>query len=64
MVLKKWLSSSEKKVLGRDLRPEEARAFTEIARRIAAIIVLQPELDGNYAAVKRGCADSWSVSST
>lgn len=51
-VLKKWLSYREKKVLGRDLRPDEARAFTEIARRIAAIIALHPELDGNYEAVK------------
>ena len=51
-VLKKWLSYREKRVLGRDLRPEEARAFTGIARRIAAIIALYPELDANYRAVK------------
>jgi len=52
-VLKKWLSYREKRVLGRDLKPEEARAFTAIARRIAAIIALHPKLDANYAVVKQ-----------
>lgn len=52
-VLKKWLSYRERDVLGRDLRPEEARAFSQIARRIAAIIALHPDLDANYQAVKR-----------
>lgn len=51
-VLKKWLSYREKDVLGRDLRPDEARTFTEIARRIAAIIALHPDLNASYQTVK------------
>ena len=51
-VLKKWLSYREQKLLGRDLKPEEARYFGEVARRIAAILLLGPELDANYQAVK------------
>ena len=39
-VLKKWLSYRERKVLGRPLMPEEAKYFTETARRIGAIILL------------------------
>ena len=37
-VLKKWLSYRERGVLGRPLRPEEVRHFTDTARRIAAIL--------------------------
>ncbi|MFH1059349.1 MAG: hypothetical protein V1797_11825 [Pseudomonadota bacterium] len=51
-MLKKWLSYREQKLLGRDLRPDEARYFGEVARRIAAILLLGPELDANYQAVK------------
>ena len=51
-VLKKWLSYRERDVLGRDLLPDEARAFTEIARRIAALVALQDDLDANYVRVK------------
>ena len=50
-VLKKWLSYREEAVLGRSLGPDEARMFTQIARRIATILLLGPELDGNYRAV-------------
>jgi hypothetical protein len=32
--------------------PDEAREVTHMARRIAALILLQPELDKNYEAVK------------
>ena len=39
-VLKKWLSYREHKVLGRNMRPEEVRHFTDTARRIAAILML------------------------
>jgi hypothetical protein len=39
-VLKKWLSYREKRVLERNLKPEEAQQFTDIARRIAAILLL------------------------
>jgi type ISP restriction-modification system protein len=51
-VLKKWLSYRESALLGRALTMEEAREFTHIARRIAALRMLQPELDRNYAAAK------------
>jgi hypothetical protein len=51
-VLKKWLSYREKTLLGRDLRPEEVREVTRIARRIAALLLLQPALDANYQVVK------------
>jgi hypothetical protein len=34
------------------LSADEARDVTEVARRIAAILLLGPELDRNYAAVK------------
>ncbi|MDE0027797.1 MAG: N-6 DNA methylase [Deltaproteobacteria bacterium] len=37
-VLKKWLSYRERSVLGRPLRPEEVRHFTDTARRILAIL--------------------------
>ncbi|MCX6344611.1 MAG: N-6 DNA methylase [Armatimonadetes bacterium] len=57
-VIKKWLSYREYVMLGRDLKPEEAREVMNMARRIAAIILLEPELDKNYAAVKENCY-SW-----
>lgn len=57
-VMKKWLSYRERALLGRDLGPEEAREVMRMARRIAAILLLQPELDANYLAVK-GNAWEW-----
>ena len=50
-VIKKWLSYREKPILGRGLTPDEVRYVTEMARRIAAIIALEPELDENYKRV-------------
>lgn len=50
-VIKKWLSYREHRVLGRALKPEELTEVQSIARRIAALILLQPKLDANYAAV-------------
>jgi hypothetical protein len=47
-VLKKWLSYREHDILGRPLRTEEAREFTHVARRIAAILLLQEKLDEHY----------------
>ena len=38
-VLKKWLSYRERKVLGRALKVEEVGYFSEVARRIRAILV-------------------------
>lgn len=47
-VIKKWLSYREKPLLGRGLTPDEVRYVTEMARRIAALIALQPALYANY----------------
>jgi len=58
-VIKKWLSYRELELLGRALKPEEAREVMNTARRIAAIILLQPKLDENYHAVKATAFD-WS----
>jgi hypothetical protein len=51
-VLKKWLSYREAALLGRPLRPEEAGYFRDVARRIAAILILRPQLDANYDAIR------------
>jgi hypothetical protein len=51
-VIKKWLSYREGKLLGRSLTVEEARYVRDMSRRIAALCLLQPQLDANYAAVK------------
>ena len=51
-VMKKWLSYRERPLLGRDLTVDEARYVTEMARRIAAILLLEPALDANYERVK------------
>jgi hypothetical protein len=56
-VIKKWLSYRERPLLGRDLTPDEARYVTEIARRIAAILLLEPALDANYEQVKPNTYD-------
>ena len=39
-VLKKWLSYRERKVLGRALKVEEVGYFSEVARRVAAILLI------------------------
>jgi hypothetical protein len=51
-VMKKWLSYRERPLLGRDLKTEEARYVTEMARRIAALLLLEPALDEKYQRVK------------
>ena len=43
LVLKKWLSYREEKVLGRSMLPEEVQHFTDTARRIAGILMLVNE---------------------
>jgi hypothetical protein len=58
-VIKKWLSYREFELLGRALTPDEAREVTHMARRIAALILLQPDLDKNYQDVKSAPA-AWS----
>jgi hypothetical protein len=50
-VIKKWLSYRELPLLGRPLKPEEAREVTNIARRLTAIILMQRALDANYRSV-------------
>lgn len=52
-VIKKWLSYREKPLLGRGLTPDEVRYVTEMARRLTALIALQPSLDNNYHNVKK-----------
>ena len=51
-VLKKWLSYREHALLGRALTADEAREVTYTVRRLAALILLQPELDANYQRAK------------
>ena len=51
-VMKKWLSYRERPLLGRGLTATEAREVTQMARRIAAILLLEPQLDANYQASK------------
>ena len=51
-VIKKWLSYRELALLGRALTLDEVRKVTHIARRIAALVLLEPALDANYQAVK------------
>ena len=58
-VIKKWLSYREDKILGRALKPEEVREVMNMARRIAAIILLQPNLDENYRNVAQATYN-WS----
>ena len=48
-VLKKWLSYREHALLGRPLTLDEVKTFTAIARRIAALVNLEPALDASYA---------------
>ena len=50
-VLKKWLSYRELTLLERPLHPEEAEYFSQVVRRIAAILLLGPALDASYQAI-------------
>ncbi len=51
-VMKKWLSYREELLLGRPLTNPEVHEVEDMARRIAAILLLQPALDANYQEVK------------
>ncbi len=53
-VIKKWLSYRERGILGRALKMDETRAVTDIARRVTAILLMEPELDANYDLAKKG----------
>jgi hypothetical protein len=59
-VIKKWLSYREEKLLGRALSKEEVRYVSEMARRIGAILLLEPALDANYRSVKQH-AYTWTT---
>jgi hypothetical protein len=52
-VIKKWLSYREKTLLGRPLSPDEVEEVTHMARRLAAIVLMEPGLNANYQAVKQ-----------
>ena len=52
-VIKKWLSYRESEILKRSLKMEEVYEVRDMARRIAAILLLQPQLDANYEAIKK-----------
>ena len=58
-VIKKWLSYREEPLLGRPLKREEVQEVSYIARRISAILFLEPELNANYEAVKKAIYN-WS----
>jgi hypothetical protein len=58
-VIKKWLSYREEAVLGRRLRLDEVEHVTAMTRRIAALLLLEPQLDATYDAVK---ADTTALS--
>lgn len=51
-VIKKWLSYREQPLLGRAMTPAEVRYVRDMARRLAALRLMGPELDANY----RACA--------
>ena len=47
-VLKKWLSYRDQSIISRPLTSDEVGHFQQTARRIAAILLLGPELDMSY----------------
>lgn len=47
-VLKKWLSYREYELLERPVHPEEAEYYSNVVRRIVAILLLGPALDESY----------------
>ena len=51
-VIKKWLSYRESVLLKRGLTSDEAREVTNMARRIAALLLLGPELDASHEAIR------------
>ena len=49
----KWLCYREKELLRRSLSVDEARYVTEMARRIAALMLLGPQLDESFRTVTK-----------
>ncbi len=47
-VIKKWLSYRERNLLGQPLIREEAREFTGMGRRLAAIVLIELALNISY----------------
>ena len=47
-VIHKWLSYREQPLLGRPLTPDEVEEVTHMARRLAAIVLMEPALNANY----------------
>jgi hypothetical protein len=60
-VLKKWLSYRELAILGRSLTAQEAREFTSLGRRIAALVLLGRELDALYTQIIEAVFDWQTV---
>jgi hypothetical protein len=58
--MKKWLSYRERRPLGRDLTMEEAEYVAEMARRIAAILLMT---DAQRLPANRSCRN-WPSRST
>ena len=56
--MKKWLSYREQPLLGRPLTPNEVKEVTCMARRLAAIVLLEPALNANYQSIKAS-ANAW-----
>ncbi len=54
------LTKNTKQDVLRSLKQEEVFEVTQMARCIAAILLLEPELDANYEAVKQATYP-WSV---
>jgi hypothetical protein len=59
-VIKKWLSYRERALLKRNLTPDELSEVSAMVRRLAALRLLEPELDRNYEAVKANTYD-WNA---
>lgn len=57
-VMKKWLSYREFELLKRPLNADEAREVTNMARRLCALLLLEPALDLNYQTIK-AAAYAW-----
>ena len=62
-VIKKWLAYREYDVLGRPLKPDEAAYVSEVVRRVAAILLMGPNLDANYADSKTAAVE-WKGGAT
>jgi hypothetical protein len=56
-VIKKWLSYREHDVLGRALKADEVAYVSQMVRRIAAILLMGPALDKNYADSKAAAVE-------